>query len=39
LAKCIQDRVRKEFGVSLEIEPNIFWIFRHYPTLLILDIF
>jgi UDP-N-acetylmuramate dehydrogenase len=24
LAKCIQDRVRKEFGVSLEIEPNIF---------------
>ena len=24
LAKCIQDKVRKEFGVSLEIEPNIF---------------
>jgi UDP-N-acetylmuramate dehydrogenase len=24
LAKCIQDTVRKEFGVSLEIEPNIF---------------
>jgi UDP-N-acetylmuramate dehydrogenase len=23
LAKCIQDKVRKEFGVSLEIEPNI----------------
>jgi UDP-N-acetylmuramate dehydrogenase len=23
LAKCIQDTVRKEFGVSLEIEPNI----------------
>jgi UDP-N-acetylmuramate dehydrogenase len=23
LAKCIQDRVKKEFGVSLEIEPNI----------------
>ncbi len=23
LAKCIQDQVRKEFGVSLEIEPNI----------------
>ena len=24
LAKCIQDKVKKEFGVSLEIEPNIF---------------
>jgi len=24
LAKCIQDKVRNEFGVSLEIEPNIF---------------
>ena len=24
LAKCIQEKVRKEFGVSLEIEPNIF---------------
>ncbi|MBU3549882.1 UDP-N-acetylmuramate dehydrogenase [Polynucleobacter sp. MWH-Berg-3C6] len=24
LAKCIQVKVRKEFGVSLEIEPNIF---------------
>ncbi|MBU3555982.1 UDP-N-acetylmuramate dehydrogenase [Polynucleobacter sp. UB-Piko-W3] len=24
LAKCIQDKVHKEFGVSLEIEPNIF---------------
>ena len=24
LARCIQDKVRKEFGVSLEIEPNIF---------------
>jgi UDP-N-acetylmuramate dehydrogenase len=24
LAKCIQDKVRKEFGVSLEIEPNVF---------------
>jgi UDP-N-acetylmuramate dehydrogenase len=24
LAKCIQDKVWKEFGVSLEIEPNIF---------------
>jgi UDP-N-acetylmuramate dehydrogenase len=24
LAKCIQDKVLKEFGVSLEIEPNIF---------------
>ena len=24
LAKRIQDKVRKEFGVSLEIEPNIF---------------
>ena len=23
LAKCIQDKVRKEFGVSLDIEPNI----------------
>ncbi|ABP33510.1 UDP-N-acetylmuramate dehydrogenase [Polynucleobacter asymbioticus] len=23
LAKCIQEKVRKEFGVSLEIEPNI----------------
>ena len=23
LAKCIQDKVKKEFGVSLEIEPNI----------------
>ncbi|QWD72694.1 UDP-N-acetylmuramate dehydrogenase [Polynucleobacter sp. UB-Raua-W9] len=23
LAKCIQDKVRNEFGVSLEIEPNI----------------
>jgi UDP-N-acetylmuramate dehydrogenase len=23
LAKCIQDKVHKEFGVSLEIEPNI----------------
>jgi UDP-N-acetylmuramate dehydrogenase len=23
LAKCIQDKVRKEFGVSLEIEPSI----------------
>jgi UDP-N-acetylmuramate dehydrogenase len=23
LAKCIQDKVRKEFGVNLEIEPNI----------------
>ena len=23
LAKCIQDKVQKEFGVSLEIEPNI----------------
>jgi UDP-N-acetylmuramate dehydrogenase len=23
LAKCIQNKVRKEFGVSLEIEPNI----------------
>jgi len=23
LARCIQDKVRKEFGVSLEIEPNI----------------
>jgi UDP-N-acetylmuramate dehydrogenase len=24
LAKCIQDKVRAEFGVSLQIEPNIF---------------
>jgi UDP-N-acetylmuramate dehydrogenase len=24
LAKCIQDKVREKFGVSLEIEPNIF---------------
>jgi UDP-N-acetylmuramate dehydrogenase len=24
LAKCIQDKVRSEFGVSLTIEPNIF---------------
>ena len=24
LAKCIQDKVKEEFGVSLEIEPNIF---------------
>jgi UDP-N-acetylmuramate dehydrogenase len=24
LAQCIQDKVKKEFGVSLEIEPNIF---------------
>lgn len=24
LAKCIQDKVRTEFGVNLEIEPNIF---------------
>jgi UDP-N-acetylmuramate dehydrogenase len=24
LAKCIQEKVRKEFGVSLEIEPDIF---------------
>jgi UDP-N-acetylmuramate dehydrogenase len=23
LAKCIQDKVRAEFGVSLQIEPNI----------------
>jgi UDP-N-acetylmuramate dehydrogenase len=23
LAKCIQDKVKKEFGVNLEIEPNI----------------
>jgi len=24
LAKCIQDKVHREFGVSLVIEPNIF---------------
>ena len=23
LAKCIQDKVRTEFGVNLQIEPNI----------------